>query len=79
MTIHTLLTTRSPTLDAPSAWHTARVTKALYKGISYLIRSEDSVENGNALSDVDELITDIKGMIAAYIADRLGLPLHHGA
>ena len=79
MTIHALLTTMSPTLDAPSAWHTARVTKALYKGISYLIQSEDRVESGNAVSDVDELIADMKGVIAAYIADRLGLPLHDGA
>lgn len=74
-TIHTFLTTISPISDEPSAWRTAKVTKALYKGISYLIQSEDRTEDGTSLNGVDDLIADMKGAIAVYIAERLELRL----
>ncbi len=69
-TIHALLTTMNPVLDEPSARRAARVTKALYKGISYLIQSGDGMEDG---SDADTLIADMKEVMAIYIAGRLGL------
>jgi hypothetical protein len=49
-TIHDLLLRICPDLDPTQGWQVARVTKALYKGMSYLIQQEPEIEKGMLMS-----------------------------
>ena len=68
-TIHGLLLRVSPNLPDERAWHMARVTKAMYKGMSYLIQQEQEIiqTGGNA----DSLLADMKRMMAHYLETEL--------
>lgn len=74
-TIHDLLLRVCPDLNPTHGWQIARVTKALYKGMSYLIQQEQEIENAGG--DVDGMIADMKRMMAAYLEEQLGLLLSH--
>jgi len=69
-TIYSLLLRICPGLNPTQGWQMARVTKALYKGMSYLIQQEQEItkEGGN----VDSLIADMKRMMVTYLEERLG-------
>jgi hypothetical protein len=49
-TIHDLLLRICPNLDPTQGWQVARVTKALYKGMSYLIQQEPEIEKAGGIS-----------------------------
>jgi AcrR family transcriptional regulator len=68
-TIYALLLRVCPALDPTRGWQIARVTKALYKCMSYLIQQEHEIENAG--SHVDSMIADMKQMMAAYLEDQL--------
>ena len=68
-TIHNLLLRVRPTLDTTTGWRIAMITKALYKGISYLIQQENSVVRHGG--DVDDLIADMKQVMAGYLEARM--------
>ncbi|MCG6133501.1 MAG: TetR/AcrR family transcriptional regulator [Nostoc sp. LLA-1] len=69
MTIYDLLLRVSPDLNPIQGQQIARMTKALYKGMSYLIGQEKEIhkEGGN----VDNMIADMKRMIAGYLKQHL--------
>jgi AcrR family transcriptional regulator len=69
-TIHDLLLRICPDLDPTQGWQVARVTKALYKGMSYLIQQELEIEKTGG--DVDIMIIDMKQMMVAYLEQQLG-------
>ena len=74
-TIHDLLLRVCPDLNPTQGWQIARVTKALYKGVSYLIQQEQEIKN--ACGDVDAMIADMKRLMAAYLEGQLGPLLFH--
>jgi AcrR family transcriptional regulator len=69
-TIHDLLLRICPDLDPTKGWQVARVTKALYKGMSYLIQQEPEIEKTGG--DVNVMIIDMKQMMVAYLEQQLG-------
>lgn len=69
-TIHSLLLQICPDLPPAQSWQIARVTKALYKGMSYLIQQEQEIEKENG--NVDSLIAALKRMMVAYLEKQLG-------
>jgi AcrR family transcriptional regulator len=69
-TIHDLLLRACPDLDPTLGWQVARVTKALYKGMSYLIQQELEIEKAGG--NVDAMIIDMKQMMVAYLEKWLG-------
>jgi hypothetical protein len=69
-TIHDLLLRICPDLDPTQGWQVARVTKALYKGMSYLIQQEPEIEKTRG--DVNVMIIDMKQMMVAYLEQQLG-------
>ena len=66
--IHALLLRVRPGLEDADAWNIARVTKALYKGMSYLIHEEGDIPGPNLDASLDEL----KQVMAGYLEGRLG-------
>jgi AcrR family transcriptional regulator len=68
--IHALLFRVRPSLDDAAAWNIARVTKALYKGMSYLIHEESDIRAAGA--DLHLLLDELKGVMAGYLEGRLG-------
>jgi AcrR family transcriptional regulator len=69
-TIHDLLLRICPDLDPTQGWQVARVTKALYKGMSYLIQQEPEIEKTE--EDVNVMIIDMKQMMVTYLEQQLG-------
>ncbi len=69
-TIYDLLLRVCPDLLPTQGWQVARVTKALYKGMSYLVQQEREI--AKAGGNVDGLIADMKGMMARYLEEQLG-------
>jgi AcrR family transcriptional regulator len=69
-TIYDLLLRVCPGLNPTQGWHTARVTKALYKGMSYLIQQEKEIQNAGG--NVDAMIADMKRMMVSYLENQLG-------
>ncbi|MEJ1930187.1 TetR/AcrR family transcriptional regulator [Nostoc sp. NIES-2111] len=69
-TIYDLLLRICPGLNPTQGWHTARVTKALYKGMSYLIQQEKEIQNAGG--NVDAMIADMKRMMVSYLENQLG-------
>ena len=69
-TIHDLLLRICPDLDSTQGWQVARVTKALYKGMSYLIQQEPEIEKVGG--DVNVMIIDMKQMMVTYLEQQLG-------
>jgi AcrR family transcriptional regulator len=69
-TIYDLLLRVSPELNPTQSWHTARVTKALYKGMSYLIQQEKEINSAGG--DVDAMIADMKRIMVCYLENQLG-------
>ena len=75
VTIHDLLIRVCPNLNPTQGWQIARVTKALYKGMSYLIQQEQEIENAGG--DIDDMIADMKQMMATYLENQLeSLPFY---
>jgi AcrR family transcriptional regulator len=70
VTIHDLLLRICPNLDPTKGWQVARVTKALYKGMSYLIQQEPEIEKTGG--DVNVMIIDMKQMMVTYLEQQLG-------
>lgn len=68
-TIHDLLLRICPDLDPTQGWQVARVTKALYTGMSYLIQQEPEIEKMGG--DIDAMIIDMKQMMVAYLEQQL--------
>lgn len=64
-TIYGLLLRICPDLQPIQAWQIARITKALYKGMSYLIQQEREIEKEGG--NVDKMITDMKRMMTNYL------------
>ncbi|MDZ8078672.1 MAG: TetR/AcrR family transcriptional regulator [Nostoc sp. DcaGUA01] len=69
-TIYDLLLRVCPDVNPIQGWQIARVTKALYKGMSYLIQQEKEIVKDGG--DVDGMIADMKQMMADYLEDHLG-------
>jgi AcrR family transcriptional regulator len=69
MTIYDLLLRVSPDLNPIQGQQIARMTKALYKGMSYLIGQEKEIHKEGG--DVDNMIADMKRMIAGYLKQHL--------
>jgi len=69
-TIYNLLLRICPDLPSAQGWQIARVTKALYKGMSYLIQQEQEIEKEKG--NVDSLIADLKQMMVVYLEQQLG-------
>ncbi len=69
-TIYDLLMRVRPDLAADRGWRIARATKALYKGMSYLLQQAAEIENSGG--NVDDAIADLKGMMAVYLEGELG-------
>ncbi|MBW4509170.1 MAG: TetR/AcrR family transcriptional regulator [Scytonematopsis contorta HA4267-MV1] len=68
-TIHDLLLRICPNLNPTHGWQMARVTKALYKGISYLIQQEQEIEKAGG--NVNSMIADMKQMMVVYLKNQL--------
>lgn len=68
-TIFDLLHRIAPELEAAKGWQVAKVTKALYKGMSYLTQQENEINSSGG--DVDLLLADIKRVMADYLASQL--------
>jgi hypothetical protein len=64
-TIQELLKRVYPQLEALHSQEMARVTKALYKGISYLIQQETEILQAGG--DVDVLLRSMKQVMARYL------------
>lgn len=69
-TIYDLLLRVSPNLKPIQGLQIARMTKALYKGMSYLIGQEQEINNEGG--DVDSMIAHMKRMMADYLKEHLG-------
>jgi AcrR family transcriptional regulator len=69
-TIYDLLLRVCPNLPPTQGWQVARVTKALYKGMSYLVQQEREITKAGG--NVDGLIADMKRMMARYLEEQLG-------
>ncbi|MEO0535097.1 MAG: TetR/AcrR family transcriptional regulator [Cyanobacteria bacterium P01_A01_bin.123] len=69
-TIHDLLLRICPDLNPSRGWQIARVTKALYKGMSYLVQQEQEIKSTGG--DVDGMIAEMKQLMTAYLEDQLG-------
>jgi len=69
-TIYDLLLRVCPHLNLTQGWQVARVTKALYKGMSYLIQQEQEIKNTGG--DIDGMIAHMKRMMVTYLEDHLG-------
>ncbi|MDZ8238184.1 MAG: TetR/AcrR family transcriptional regulator [Nostoc sp. ChiQUE01a] len=69
-TIYDLLLRVCPDVNPIQGWQIARVTKALYKGMSYLIQQEKEIVKDGG--DVGGMIADMKQMMADYLEDHLG-------
>ncbi|MEA5565791.1 TetR/AcrR family transcriptional regulator [Anabaena sp. UHCC 0399] len=68
-TIYDLLLRVCPELNPIQGWQIARILKALYKGMSYLIQQEKDIEKDGG--NVDGMIADMKRMMAGYLEDSL--------
>lgn len=69
-TIYDLLLRVCPDLNPIQGWQIARITKALYKGMSYLIQQEKEIETDGG--DVDGMIAEMKRIMTDYLEDHLG-------
>lgn len=69
-TIYELLLRVCPDLNPIQGWQIARMMKALYKGMSYLIQQEQEIEKEGG--NVDSMIADLKQMMADYLENHLG-------
>lgn len=70
VTIYELLLRICPDLNPIEGWQIARMMKALYKGMSYLIQQEQEIEKDGG--NVDRMIADLKQMMADYLKNHLG-------
>ncbi|PHJ56559.1 TetR family transcriptional regulator [Nostoc linckia z18] len=68
-TIYDLLIRISPDLNPIQSWQIARMMKALYKGMSYLIQQEKEITKDGG--DIDNMISDMKRMMADYLEHHL--------
>lgn len=69
-TIYELLLRVCPEMNPIQGWQIARMMKALYKGMSYLIQQEQEIEKDGG--NVDSMIADLKQMMADYLENHLG-------
>jgi Tetracyclin repressor-like, C-terminal domain len=69
VTIYDLLLRICPNLNPAHGWQMARVTKALYKGISYLIQQEQEIDKAGG--NINSMIADMKQMMVAYLKEQL--------
>ncbi len=69
-TIYDLVIRISPDLNPIQSWQIARMMKALYKGMSYLIQQEKEITKDGG--DIDNMISDMKRMMADYLEHHLG-------
>ncbi|RCJ16038.1 TetR family transcriptional regulator [Nostoc sp. ATCC 43529] len=69
-TIYDLLLRVCPDMKPIEGWQIARMMKALYKGMSYLIQQEKEIVKDGG--DIDGMITDMKRMMADYLENHLG-------
>ncbi len=69
-TIYELLLRVCPDLNPIQGLQIARMMKALYKGMSYLIQQEQEIEKDGG--NVDSMIADLKQMMADYLENHLG-------
>jgi AcrR family transcriptional regulator len=67
-TIQDLLQRVAPQLDLLQSQEMARVTKALYKGISYLIHQEAEIHQAGG--DVEVLLVSMKQLMVNYLATQ---------
>jgi AcrR family transcriptional regulator len=67
-TIQDLLRRTYPQLEPPRSQEMARVTKALYKGISYLIQQEAEIHQAGG--NIDGMLGSMKKAIAHYLATQ---------
>lgn len=70
LTIRDLFARIRPETDEALAWQTAHVTKAMYKGMSYLIAHESRL-NATGTS-LDSVLDSMKSAMAGYLARVLG-------
>jgi len=68
-TIYDLLLRVCPELNPIQGWEIARMTKALYKGMSYIIQQERDIEKDGG--DVDTMIAEMKRMMTNYLENHL--------
>jgi hypothetical protein len=68
-TIYDLLIRISPDLNPIQSWQIARMMKALYKGMSYLIQQEKEITKDGG--DIDNMISDMKRIMADYLEHHL--------
>jgi AcrR family transcriptional regulator len=68
-TIYDLLLRISPNLKSIQGLQIARMTKALYKGMSYLVGQEQEINKEGG--DVDSMIAQMKLMMADYLKQHL--------
>ncbi len=69
-TIQNLLRRVYPQLDPPHSQEMARVMKALYKGISYLIHQEAEIQQTGG--DIEVMLGSMKQLMANYLATQIG-------
>lgn len=69
-TIYELLLRIRPGLNPTKGWQVARVTKALYKGMSYLIQQESDIRQIGG--DGDRMLADMKRLMTLYLEEQLG-------
>jgi len=69
-TIYDLLIRICPDLNPIQSWQIVRMMKALYKGMSYLIQQEKEITKDGG--DIDNMISDMKRMMADYLEHHLG-------
>jgi hypothetical protein len=69
-TIYDLLVRICPRLSSIQGWQVARTTKALYKGMSYLIQQEPDIQQEGG--SVDALLADMKHLMTTYLERQLG-------
>ncbi len=68
-TIYDLILRVCPDLNTIHGWQIARIMKALYKGMSYLIQQEKEIEKDGG--NVDGMIADMKRIMVDYLKDHL--------
>lgn len=69
-TIYDLLLRICPDINPIKGLQIARIMKALYKGMSYLIQQEKEIVKDGG--DIDGMIADMKRMMADYLENHLG-------
>jgi AcrR family transcriptional regulator len=72
-TIYDLILRVYPNITPAQGWQVAWVTKALYKGISYLLQQEQEIREAG--KDIDSMIADMKRMMVAYLENIIDFDL----